>query len=1067
MASEVDGPSQLLDRPNFKSSLEVFKRLVRSIIAQNKLNNSENGNTQEENINYSQFYNIVKRLFGHSLKTPDIKEFYRRITNHPDAPIDWTELFGCLQRDEDIIGTYLDPENTIFFLSKRETFKNATGAGKKKRDTIQCVVKVPLLDAVLTVSQHGTISLFNSKMRQYSCIHAAESSWFSGCDFLNQLNKVVAVTESSIVIWDYKCHGKNEDNYVCIKPMEHYLLCVCTVVSQGQYLQDDILIGDDAGFVSLYSISNDELKVEDLKSTKMSHPGVLDARRFRRFRRKLHHDWVVKIKYFPEINLFASSSPDSIHSLVLDHINRIKDDGSVNVFSVPEGVTTFAYCVKANIIATGGADKVIRLWHPNFMKKPMEKLVGHLYSIADISVNEKDQHIISLSTARGFRVWDIYTLSLLQVFSDTQQGPCDMRINSMIFDNKHLRLITGSCTLDVWPLTRMIQDTRQIPHTHDQSINVVVYNKVFHQVFSICSESILKVWEMETGLQIYEIKEAHGATIEVTSADIHINGFHFATGAYNGSLKIWDFGNGYEIKALHPNRRYKYEDQGFCQLSFLRCDDNQHAVIALDVSGNIKMIQGREDDPALFVTMEFNEDNGLWFKIFEPAHNKPMGGTKYLPAIKIPFCAKISGYNEQQDAGYQLLGQITKSHQRMITCFDALKMEDNLIIVTGSLNGEINMYSSTIQLGQNLEDDATTSITFSGKTKAQRINSVLLLLPVNVKNSNMTCINIQIPDVPKWKKDERNSEIPSAEHVEQPHGKDSHSLNDKFETSLIVSGHENGHLCLWNAKGELIRKELPYTKQSPISLTVLCTNKASNIIIAGNKEGYIIIWRFINCEDYHQLRSETLKQQLCWKAHTLKITSIYYEDSTSIVISASDDGSIRLWHASNGHYIGYFGQRRAYVLTDPKEFILPFDIHEMPAQSESEIIKKKNYELPLVFVNERFKSTRKFDPVLNKDLKYFEALSHPKCKRRPMDKEMHASREKESSALFKTIPIYKIHSVKFPLLPTYEEQHHETDEDPRITEEVTKDKKVTFPRSCDGINATENSRTRFPQTQDN
>ncbi|XP_073408522.1 WD repeat-containing protein 64-like [Dendrobates tinctorius] len=793
------------------------------------------------------------------------------------------KLFGCLQRDEDIIGTYLDPENTIFFLSKRETFKNATGAGKKKRDTIQCVVQVPPLDAVLTVSQHGTISLFNSK----------ESSWFFGCDFLNQLNKVVAVTESSIVIWDYKCHGKNEDSYVCIKPMEHSLLCVCTVISQGQYLQEDILVGDDAGFVSLYSISNDELKVEDLKSAKMSYPGVLDARRFRRFRRKLHHDWVVKIKYFPEINLFASSSPDSIHSLVLDHVNRIKDDGSVSVFSVPEGVTTFAYCVKANIIATGGADKVIRLWHPNFMKKPMEKLVGHLYSIADISVNEKDQHIISLSTARGFRVWDLYTLSLLQVFSDTQQGPCDRRINSMIFDNKHLRLITGSCTLDVWPLTRMIQDTRQIPHSHQRSINAVVYNKVFHQVLSVCSESILKVWEMETGHQIYEIKEAHGATIEVTSADIHMNGFYFATGAYNGSMKIWDFGNGYEIKALHPNRRYRDEDQSFCQLSFLRCDDNQHIVIALDVSGNIKMIQGREDDPALFVTMEFNEDDGLWFKTLEPAHNKPMGGTKHLPAVKIPFGAKLGGYNEQQ----------TKPHQRMITCFDALKMEDTVIIVTGSLNGEINMYSSTIQLGcsQNVQDDTTTSTIFSSKAKAQRINSVLLLLMANIKDSNMTR---------------------RMRRTQKHHG------------------------------GELISKELPYTKQPPISLTVLCTNKSSNIIVAGNKEGYIIIWRFLNCEEYHQQRSEPLKQQLCWKAHTLKITSLYYEDSTSIVISASVDGSIRLWHASNGHYIGYFGQRRAYVLTDHKEFILPFDIHEMPVQSKSEIKKKENYEIQLVFDNE-------------------------------------------------------------------------------------------------------------------
>ncbi|KAM4048999.1 WD repeat-containing protein 64 [Anomaloglossus baeobatrachus] len=1052
MASEVDRPSYLLDRTNFKASLEVFQNVVRSIIAQNKLNNCEKANTQEENINYSQFYNIVTRLFGHSLKTPEIKDFYRRITNHPDAPIDWTELFGCFQRDEDIIATYLDPENAIFFLSKRETFKNSTGAGKKKRDTIQCVVKVPLLDAVLTVSQHGTIALFNNKMRQYSCIHANESSWFSGCDFLNQLKKVVAVTETSIVIWDYKCHGKNEDNYVCIKPMEHCLLCVCSVISQDQPLQDDILVGDDTGYVSLYSFSNDELKVEDPQSTKVSHPVVLDSRKFRRFKRKLHHDWVVKIKYFPELNLFASSSPDSIHSLVLDHVDRIKDDRSFSVFSVPKGVTTFAYCVKANTIATGGTDKVIRLWHPNYKKKPIGKLFGHLYSIADIAVNEKDQHIISLSTARGFRVWDIYTLSLLQVFSDTQQGPCERRINSMIFDNKHLRLITGSCMLDVWPLTRMIQDTRQVPHSHDRSINVVVYNKVFHQVLSVCSESVLKVWEMETGHQIYEIKDAHGASIEVTSADIHMNGFHFATGAYNGSLKMWDFGNGYEIKALHPNRRYRDEDQGLCQLSFLKGVDNQHTIIALDVSGNIKIIQGREDDRNLFVIMEFNEDNGVWFKLLEPAHNKPVGRTKHLAAIKIPYDGKL--HNEQQ----------TKFHQRRIICLDALKMEDNVLIVTGSLHGEINLYSldsSTVRCvcSQNFEDDDATSNTFSGNAKAQQINSVLLLLPANVKDSQITSIKTPTQNVSTSKKDVKNSEI-RLEHIEEPCGNDSHPIKDKSETPLIVSGHENGHLYLWNAKGELISKELPYTKQPPISLTVLCTNKSSNIIVAGNKEGYVIIWKLLNCEDYHQRRSETLKQHLCWKAHTLKITSLYYEDSTSIVISASVDGSIRLWHASNGHYIGYFGQRRTYVLTNHREFILPSDILEMPVQSKSETNMKSNYEYPLVFDSDRYKSLRKFDPVMKKDFKYFEALSHPKLTRKPVEKEMHASVEKGSNALFRTIPIYKFNGIKFPMLPTFEQQNHESDEDPRMTNGTTK---VIFARSCVSVNAAENSRrTHFP-----
>ena len=58
---------------------------------------------------------------------------------------------------------------------------------------------------------------------------------------------------------------------------------------------------------------------------------------------------------------------------------------------------------------------MIRLWHPNILSRPTGKMVGHLFTIIDIVMNEKDQHIISLSTARVFRVWDIHTLSCLQV----------------------------------------------------------------------------------------------------------------------------------------------------------------------------------------------------------------------------------------------------------------------------------------------------------------------------------------------------------------------------------------------------------------------------------------------------------------------------------------------------------------------------------------------------------------------------------------------------------------------------------------------------------------------------
>ncbi len=38
--------------------------------------------------------------------------------------------------------------------------------------------------------------------------------------------------------------------------------------------------------------------------------------------------------------------------------------------SIPKGVNAFDYCVRANIIATGGVDKVIRVWHPHIFSRP-------------------------------------------------------------------------------------------------------------------------------------------------------------------------------------------------------------------------------------------------------------------------------------------------------------------------------------------------------------------------------------------------------------------------------------------------------------------------------------------------------------------------------------------------------------------------------------------------------------------------------------------------------------------------------------------------------------------------
>ncbi|KAF7253933.1 WD repeat-containing protein 64 [Varanus komodoensis] len=136
--------------------------------------------------------------------------------------------------------------------------------------------------------------------------------------------------------------------------MEHCLLCVCAVPRPVELLvKDDILMGDDGGYVNLFTVTSEDFGLKQSKSKKKTQIMVIDSRRFKSIKRKLHNDWVVKVKYIPALNCFGSCSFDSVHSLVLDDLKRLEDNIPVRDFSVPRGVNAFTYCGKANIVVTG------------------------------------------------------------------------------------------------------------------------------------------------------------------------------------------------------------------------------------------------------------------------------------------------------------------------------------------------------------------------------------------------------------------------------------------------------------------------------------------------------------------------------------------------------------------------------------------------------------------------------------------------------------------------------------------------------------------------------------------
>ncbi|XP_019382264.1 PREDICTED: WD repeat-containing protein 64 [Gavialis gangeticus] len=1038
--SDKQNHSTFSDVANFKNALRQFQKVVEKIVSQKKEERLGLYIKDENEIDYDKFCATVQTLFGPEVKDQDVKAFFRKISNNPDGKIEWCEIFGYFVREGDALASQLDEENMVFLVSRR---RQITKAGVKRRDAIRCIVKVPQLDFLVTASQKGTLTVFNSQMRVLASTNIADRSWITGCDYLTQLKRVVAVTEKTVIIWDYKSQGSCQDNCFIIKPMEHCLLCVSTVNIADQQAKDDILMGDDGGHVNLLTVTSDDFGLKQSKAKRRSQLHVLDSRNFKNIKRKLHDDWVVKVKYISVLNCFGSCSLDSVHSFVLDDLKRLEDNKPVREFSVPKGVNAFTYCGKANIIVTGGDDKVLRLWHPSINTKPVGKLLGHLFSVMEIVANEKDQHIVSLSSAKVFRVWDIQTLSLLQVFHDIQGRPGEMQIYAMVFDNTHGKLITGSSVIDIYPLTRMIQDTKQIPQTHEKSINVLAYNWALHQVLTICTESIVKVWELETGYQIYQIEDAHGPNIEITCAVIEKSGLHFATGACDGTMKIWDFGSGQEIKAL-PLARESREDEQWLQLVYLKASESQHMILALEQSGKIKIVQTNKGEAYLTVTWElpeaisFLQKNPVIYVQLKPNTRQPNG---FFPDVQL-FLDSSYETEETQDLPP---GSETK-------CFDVLKVEEYSLLATGSANGGITLWdfeSATVRYLWRSRQCSQTSA-----PKVYEVTALLFLFPpasfsrhatpqssiISLFMSDITAIQGPEYSHVSLKKENLKSEITikitedtKGEVEETVKSKSvsffdakgeapgiSKSLSGYKHLPILASAHENGNIFLWNIKGDLLREVLPFTKYSATPLTALCTDLSVRMLLAGSKEGHIMCWDIGSFLEDPEDSSKQVKQQLFWRAHSTKVVSLFYEKEKKVVVTASVDGSVRLWHATNGHYFGYLGQPREFELSEPSDLILPCDINEFPTiikESNKYMEMKQNFEYPLVLDMEKWKSLTRSSLIVKKpkpaevdrDFKFFKALASPKINRQPL--ESFKSGNKEAGVVFGSLPIYRVISA--------------------------------------------------------
>ncbi|NXC81501.1 WDR64 protein, partial [Cercotrichas coryphoeus] len=341
-----------LELIDFKNALEQFHDLVEKLIIQKTKERSGLYTKDDDEIDYVKFYRTIRTLFGPAVKDQNVQAFFRKVMSKPDKRPEWPEIFGCFTGGSVGVSS-LAKESMVLLVSEKQQITHSV---VKRKDVIKGIVKVPLLHFTVTASQKGVLTVFSKKRKSffsYSFYFHQAPTWINGCDFLPNLKYVVAVTESTVILWDYKSKETQSDGFV-IKPMKNCMLCVCTVTMADDLAKDTILMGDDRGYVYLLTITSDDFIMKQSKVGKESQFKALDSESFDIPKRKLHDDWVGKIRYFSALKCFGSCSTDSINSFILDDIKRLEDHLPVKEFSVPKGVNAFTYCGKAKVIVTGG-----------------------------------------------------------------------------------------------------------------------------------------------------------------------------------------------------------------------------------------------------------------------------------------------------------------------------------------------------------------------------------------------------------------------------------------------------------------------------------------------------------------------------------------------------------------------------------------------------------------------------------------------------------------------------------------------------------------------------------------
>ncbi|XP_008274872.1 WD repeat-containing protein on Y chromosome-like [Stegastes partitus] len=440
---------------------------------------------------------------------------------------------------------------------------------------------------VVTVREDGFVSLWSPELKPQKTKHMfnegpanRRSKWASDFTMMTEYNKLMIATgDRELQLYELS----TLQPYCQIKALDTIPLTV-----DYSYTGSDkccVLYGDTEGCVTIILISSvaDTLrlwnklpKVENIPTVAIDNAVLSPNVTFVRW--KVHHDWVTQAKYFPSFQAVVSSTNEESSSLVIgcalpltdaeQQLNEIREacyEGKAKkiqlcwtaqvrascdqtVFTIYKGVKAFDLCQKHSLLVTGGMDRLIRLWNPHFSGKPTGILKGHSAPIIFLFISSEDSQIFSVSTDNTVKIWHIQDQCCLFT-ADPKASGIHGDISACSYSPAVKCLYVAADCLAVLSLKLRPRLHSRLMASHNEPVMCCGFSEEFRQVVSCSEGSVVRVWDFDTGRQVFEFGGTHRLS-SITCMTFDPSSRRLITGARDGCLKIWNFNSGQCLQTL-------------------------------------------------------------------------------------------------------------------------------------------------------------------------------------------------------------------------------------------------------------------------------------------------------------------------------------------------------------------------------------------------------------------------------------------------------------------------------------------------------------------------------------